>query len=727
MTEKLSTVLCRANASAAAVEQPAFIREVYSSNSSAKSLDEAASPSSIHAAVSAMTKPVFSVLGGFNAGKTFIIKHMTNFDQAKVGVAPTTCTLTVYRHAADKPADWGEPGDMVFALKRTAPPLSLSKDDIGEAAGYSELERLTTYDGKATASRVVVVFLDAEFLADKVLIDCPGVGNLQEAAGEASAQNVYDELESQNVAMDSSDGFLVLSAAVGQTGMFADNNTANVLYKMANHVQRFPTAEPHDNTLLVVSQADPSRDGLSDESILVETARTQVLKQCANLPPLQKPKIDAAALSGRIVPFYKLDATQKQKTISEWAKVMRRHSPNLSEAECLQMAREQYESDRDANERVRGFDAAFRKMFTGMQSRMDAARVATAQRRIECSLSHYSGQQQRLAMQVASVQNIKEQAKKYQDETADREAAWTQIGNCLSEDRKRYQDEAQRAFEAEYSRLSDPVQMERFIRQNFNDDQKDKAKLYLPDLVTRNFSAQLGKGMHDGVDGVWKETRDRLQVFDEKFLAGQSDKVDQAQMASELGANIELNDLQTFSAVDAFSRLTIGIGGVTLVAAGFGSAFAVAVIAKALALGFGLAGMVGLSGAAAGAILGLAAVPFWGWLALGGVGLWYALRNVFKDWQETLARTAADSLKDRKRTQTVFLKVRETLKKVFGEAEKELSGSLKATKNHIDEHIKRTKRIADGEVSIDDLRSGVRYYGELIGILAEAKEELKSL
>jgi hypothetical protein len=689
-------------------------------------MDKNSQPPAIYAEVAVIDKPIIAFVGAYSSGKTFLINYLTRTDFLSSQIDPTTAVITVLRHISDRPSTWKS--DTVFALKPGSDPRTLDPGSIEESGSYEDLTRLTTYapteEPSSVPYDVVVVFLESEYLSDKIILDCPGVGVLSELSEESDAKANLREMRLQKRAMQCSDGFVVLSAVSGNAGVFGDNNTRNVLVELSCHAQRFPAAAPHANILLVASHADPRKKDLQKQEAVLQKVRHKIFEQCVNLPRKMREKLDPEALSGRVVLFYKLDSNETETRIAEIMKTLKRTNASLSSAEMKRIAEEQFAEDRGDSERFEALDAALQVMINGMKLRMDDYRLQHSIQRVERSIAHFEDRQLKAEIKAILCEEMHGQSKKYHDEHSAREAAWITLGSETSKRCKAASGATIKDFDAFYFKFSDVDYVENFIRDNYKDDQKEQATLYLTGMIERELSDRLQSSILKHIDDVETATRQDLEIFDKTFLKRKDCEILPAHLLERInalsGPPVGLR-LETFSALGTFSAITAGIAGSTMLAAGLGSALAQAVLAKVLLISIGAAGVLGLGGAATGLAAG---IPLIGWAIVGAAALAAAWRFFGRSWQKQMAITVSKSIRDNKIVASRG--VRQAVTTTMGAAEETLAKTLEATKISIDAHVAEVHAMAAGEVSAADVRSAAEFYRCHLRVLSETLESLRA-
>lgn len=726
MNARLDAILTRAVEAVEAIQVPRYLSEtVYPRDQQELSMDKNSQPPAIYAEIAVIDKPIIAFVGAYSSGKTFLVNYLTGTDFLSSQIDPTTAVITVLRHISDRPSTWKT--DTVFALKSGSDPRTLDPTSIEESGSYADLKRLTTYAPSSDPSSVmydaVVVFLESDHLSDKIVLDCPGVGTLTESSEKSNAKTTIREMMLQRMAMQCSDGFVVLSAVSGNAGVFGDNNTRNVLVELSSHAQRFPATAPHANILMVASQADPRKKDLQNQEAVLQKVRKKIFEQCANLPKKMRDKLDPEALSGRVVLFYKLDSNESEIRIQEVMRTLKRTNASLSSTEMRKLAEEQFAEDRGDSERFEALDAALRVMINGMKLRMDDYRLQHSIQRVERSISHFEDRQMKAEMKAILCEEMHGQSKKYHDEQSKRETAWTTLG---SESSKRCKSSIVRIlddFDTFYFKFSDADFVKHFICDNYRDDQKEQATLYLPGMIERELSDRLQANLVKHIGDVETATLRDLEAFDKTFLKRKDCETPPAHLLERInalgGPPVPLR-LETFSALGTFSAITAGIAGSTMLAAGLGSALAQAALAKVLIVSIGAAGAFGLGGALSGLLAG---VPLIGWTIAGAAALVAAWRFFGRSWQTKMADAASKSIRETKNIASSGARVAVT--KAMGAAEETLAETLKATKVSIDAHVVEVHAMAAGEVAAADVRSAAEFYRSHLRVLSETLESLK--
>jgi molybdopterin-guanine dinucleotide biosynthesis protein len=726
MNAALDTVLSRAVDSATHIEIPRYVQKTYDQVPQELLMDNKAQPSAIYLEVSAIQKPILAFVGSYSSGKTFLVKYLTKTTFLASDIQATTATITVVRHVSDQPKEW-KPDHRVFAFRKDTDPRSLDIKSIADSGTYEDLKRLTTYSGSSHHD-VVVVFLDNDQLLDKIIFDCPGVGTMKEASQEGDGPNFEQKIAIrervlQATAMRSADGFVVLGAVDGATGVFEDNNTAHVLGELASHAQRFPSRAIHDNVLLVASHANPNKDHLSDQAAVIEKVRKNILKQYEHLPTSLRANIDPHALSNRIVLFYQLDEKEVTTKVSSIVRTLKRVKPYASLEEIKHEANAQFAEERSDSERTRTFDAAFTTMVNEMHLRMDDWRLKHAQVRVEASIKYFEEKRDVALLKAHQSAEMHAQSDKYRDERAVRESAWTKVSRTPQERCSQAQTRAIQAFQEAYAWFTDADHVEQFINSRYDSDQKDPARIHLPGMIERDLGEKFQNILVSEISKVEKDTLSDLQQFDLSFLKRTEGGIvpdHLKHLKSQADSPLGLGRFNTFSAMSTFTALTAGVAGGTMVMAGLGSTLAQLALAKVLVLGIGAASAVGLGSAATGLILG---IPVAGWVIGGILALGAAAFAIFRSWQRKMATSIAKSVKKNK--EVAVAAARDIISKTMRAAQAALDETLASTKALVDAHVAEVHAIAKGLVTSDDLKSAATFYDQHVKVLRETQQNLK--
>lgn len=723
MTEAVVEILRAGESRSLSITPPSHVSKFYANIPTEKDMDETHMLPTIRANITEIDKPILAFMGAYSSGKTFLIRHLLGTTLLKSHIRPETAVVTVLRHLSDRPASW--PKDcQVFVLVNGADPRTLDFKNVVDSGTYDDLERFTTYSGGAE-NDVVLVFLESGELADKIILDCPGVGTLAEAVHEvsetilSSQKQTIRERELQSIAMRCADGFVVLSGLVGGGGAFSDSNTGQVLGELAKHVGRFPMKIPHANVLLVGSQADPRKEDLRNEREVLDVARAALLKQCESLPNYLLANLEPAGLINRVVTFFALDQSEVESAEADIARTLKRSNPATPADALRAEASRQFSENRRDRERTQAFEAAFTTMTGQMQLQMESFRNKVALEKLEASITHFEGRQLAALQKAQAQAEMEDLSRQYTAQRRDRDKVWSTLTEVPS---ARFANARRGAF-TEFQNLFSNFENKDYVRSFLTNHyaSKEQARDHAPGLIQETIQEGLQRALLSGVTSVESATIADLSDFDAKFLRRSGSSLDPLGLGQDSNAELKIGGLQTVSATATFTAITYGIAGGTTILATAGVGLAQAALVKVLAIGVGALGTVGLGGAATGLLLG---IPIYGWLALGMFGIVAAAWKLFKSWDSSMADAIVKSVK--KNRAGAESQARTVIDSYLDAAKSILDESLRKTKEVIDGHIAEVHEIAKGIVTSDDLRSAARFYGEHVEVLRETRARLEA-
>lgn len=715
----VTEILSRACGISKDIKVTKYVNSLYVSVPEEFEFDRSAYACSIFHKVDAVQKPIIAFMGSFSSGKTFLVQYLLRTNLLKSSIDPETATITVLRHATDRPADW--PKDkMVFALKDGANPTTLNFDHVAETGNYEDLKRLTTYSGDVNYD-AVIVFIESEMLKDCIFLDCPGVGTFAEAEHEiterirSKQKHSIRERELQSTAMQVADGFVVLSHLTGGGGAFSDSNTGQILAELTRHASRFPAVIPHGNLLLVGSQADPRKEGLRDESRVLSTVRAALVKQCDSLPDNMANKLNVQALTNRLVAFYAQDPSEVDEGELLLMRTLKRYDPLADPEKLRELAVTQYAEDRKNYERTNAFTAAFETMMLQMQMQMETYRKKFAIQELERSITHFSNKQAS-SLQKANAQSaIEALSRQYKDQKEERETVWQVLRagprTRLEQIKASVIDDVREVF----IRFEGAPYVETFLSKEFST--KDQAKEHAGKRIEEELSKRFEKIMVTAIGDVEKGTLQDLRDFDERYLKQDAARLENIGLGDNADAALAIGSLKTTSATELFTTGLMGyVGGTTLLAVA-GSSMAQAILTTALSLVVSGASTVGAGAAISGFLIG---IPIYGWIALGVGALVWAVWRAMRSWQSVMAKSIAKSMSEKRHT--TMTQVQDNITKVFKETVSILEASLNQTEALMNGQISEIHEIAEGLVTSDDLRSAAKFYGEHVDLLRETRE-----
>jgi hypothetical protein len=722
------TALSDATAKALATTHPRYLKEYLNANPAEREMDDANSAHRIWAKAVALAKPAVCLLGPYNAGKTFLLNYFLGGEMFISKIVPTTAVITVIRHIDDKPADW--PAEhAVFTLKNDADMRTLDFACTTGGYTYEDLPALTTYP-EALRHQAVIVFVEKEVLRQCTFYDCPGVGTMAESAYEDSDPNAdpalsqkqresIRERELQLKAIANADAYMLLSSVTGANGGFADANTGNILYSIASNMARFPTKVPHGNLLFVGSQADPFKQGLEDEAVVLSKLQDAVQKQVEQLPREQRQKFDLVDLKKRIVLFFALDGREQDLAMRRAILNLKRNNQNADQTTADRAANEGLAEERLARERTASFDMELKTLIDQLVRGMREFRAQTSVESLVTGAEYQVSKATRYKHHMAQKHYYEVLSNRYETEHDARENDWKAAEEAFDAAVDRAADQTYLAVEQTVNYWCVKENVYRLLKGEFGDD-KTRAKTFAANVVSNRITAEFGASVQNHVTRPEAETHARLVAFDKKWLQR---KPGEAEIGSHTSVSIEAGQfnvpfVDTVSVAQTFAAATAALaGGTTLLAVG-GSALAQAALVKVLAVGVGMLGAVGLGGAAYGALLG---IPVYGWVIAGVAGVGMLLWRLLA-WRDSLASAIAKSLK--KEQSKALAAGRRTVDEIFGEIKALGRDSLARTKAILDGHIREVHEIGKGNVTSTDLAQAMAFYESQASVLRETRERI---